>query len=156
MEIYITDGIGSGPTQLAAFDAALQNAGIGDFNLIELSSIIPRDSSIQIKKYSPNSNDVGHKLYIVLAKQDSCIQGDTAWAGLSWAQTSKSGEGVFAEFGSHSKEELSDYLQKSITSMKERRPGNFTHEDCHYVNIECENSPVCAVVAAVFYLEGWE
>ena len=41
MNIYVSSGIGYGQTKLAAFDAALNEAGIANFNLIKLSSVIP-------------------------------------------------------------------------------------------------------------------
>lgn len=39
MHIYVTTGTGEGPTPLAAFDAALINAGVANYNLICLSSV---------------------------------------------------------------------------------------------------------------------
>jgi pyruvoyl-dependent arginine decarboxylase (PvlArgDC) len=33
--------VGIGRTELSAFDAALANVGIGDYNLLPLSSVIP-------------------------------------------------------------------------------------------------------------------
>jgi arginine decarboxylase len=41
MKISLTSGKAEGPTKLNAFDNALLNAGIGDINLIKVSSIIP-------------------------------------------------------------------------------------------------------------------
>lgn len=41
MKVSITSGKAEGPTKLNAFDNALLNAGIGDINLIKVSSIIP-------------------------------------------------------------------------------------------------------------------
>ena len=44
MEIQISTGIGIGPTQLSAFDSALNNAGVANYNLLKLSSVIPPKS----------------------------------------------------------------------------------------------------------------
>lgn len=41
MKIYIAPGKGVGATELGAFDAALNDSGIANFNLIRLSSVIP-------------------------------------------------------------------------------------------------------------------
>ena len=41
MKLYIAKAIGRGSTELAAFDAALVGAGVANFNLIRLSSVIP-------------------------------------------------------------------------------------------------------------------
>jgi len=40
---FLVAGHASGPTSLNAFDAALIKAGVGDLNLIRLSSILPPD-----------------------------------------------------------------------------------------------------------------
>lgn len=40
-KIILTSGIGIGRTKLNAFDNALLNAGIGNFNLLKVSSIVP-------------------------------------------------------------------------------------------------------------------
>ena len=41
-EFYtLVAGVGKGKTQLTAFDNALQQAGVGDYNLIKVSSILP-------------------------------------------------------------------------------------------------------------------
>jgi len=46
MKVAITSGKSEGPTRLNAFDNALLDAGIGDVNLIPVSSILPRDTEI--------------------------------------------------------------------------------------------------------------
>jgi arginine decarboxylase len=46
MKISLTAGKSEGPSQLNAFDNALLDAGIGNVNLIPVSSIIPADSKI--------------------------------------------------------------------------------------------------------------
>jgi arginine decarboxylase, pyruvoyl-dependent len=46
MKVSITSGKSEGPTRLNAFDNALLDAGIGDVNLITVSSILPKDTEI--------------------------------------------------------------------------------------------------------------
>lgn len=46
MKVSITSGKSEGPTRLNAFDNALLDAGIGDVNLIPVSSILPKDTEI--------------------------------------------------------------------------------------------------------------
>lgn len=47
---FLTSGFGEGATPLNAFDAALLRAGVGDTNLIKLSSILP-PAAIEIETY---------------------------------------------------------------------------------------------------------
>ena len=46
MKVSITSGRSEGPSRLNAFDNALLDAGIGDVNLITVSSILPKDTQI--------------------------------------------------------------------------------------------------------------
>lgn len=46
MKISLTSGNAEGPTMLNAFDNALLDAGIGDINLIKVSSILPPGSEV--------------------------------------------------------------------------------------------------------------
>lgn len=46
MKVSITSGKAEGPTKLNAFDNALLDAGIGDVNLIKVSSILPAGSEL--------------------------------------------------------------------------------------------------------------
>lgn len=50
MEIVLTGVIGSGKNSLSAFDDALFKAGMGNYNLIKLSSIIPKNTKIKVEK----------------------------------------------------------------------------------------------------------
>lgn len=45
--IVVTAGVAECPTALSAFDAALMDAGIANYNLIYLSSVIPGGSVIK-------------------------------------------------------------------------------------------------------------
>lgn len=44
----LVSGVGSGSTKLNAFDNALYNAGVGNYNLIKVSSILPPISKEEI------------------------------------------------------------------------------------------------------------
>jgi pyruvoyl-dependent arginine decarboxylase len=46
MNIHLSSGVGAGPTELAAFDAALMDAGLANYNLLCLSSVIPPNARI--------------------------------------------------------------------------------------------------------------
>jgi pyruvoyl-dependent arginine decarboxylase len=46
MEIPIVAGFGRGETGLSAFDAALGDSGVLNYNLIRLSSVIPPCSTV--------------------------------------------------------------------------------------------------------------
>ena len=82
MQIKITSAVGSGPTSLAAFDAALRKAGIETYNLIPLSSVIPASAQLQRARFVAPPSEYGHRLYVVMARHDATQIGEEAWAGL--------------------------------------------------------------------------
>jgi len=156
-KIYVTCGIGKGLTDISAFDAALINAGIANYNLIYLSSVIPKGSKIEIKKLKPKKTEYGRKLYVVIARCDQDISGKEAWAGLGWSQD-RMGRGLFVEHKSENREAVIRLIRNSLKDMKKLRPLRpYKYGRINYsvTGIKCKNKPVCAVVAAVYQSEGW-
>jgi len=49
-KVILVSGTGHGASQLNAFDNALRNAGIGDYNLIKVTSIVPGGATIVTPK----------------------------------------------------------------------------------------------------------
>ncbi|NDA64718.1 MAG: pyruvoyl-dependent arginine decarboxylase, partial [Chitinophagia bacterium] len=95
MKIQITQGVGNGPTQLAAFDKALNEAGVANFNLIYLSSVVPPNSKIIATKKPMIEGEWGDKLFVVAAQQRTSTRHEEAWAGIGWVQDPKTGKGLF-------------------------------------------------------------
>ncbi|HLC65031.1 MAG TPA: pyruvoyl-dependent arginine decarboxylase [Candidatus Nanoarchaeia archaeon] len=154
MLISLTYGKGTGKTELSAFDAALWDAGIGDFNLITLSSVIPPDSRVEIRKLPRGNQGIGNKLYVVLSKCFATSTGEEAYAGLGWV-AKEDGSGVFMEECGRSEEEVKQRIGDSLKSAISYRKGNFGSIDCLIEKIQCEDKPACAIVAAVYKSEGW-
>jgi len=154
MNIIITKGKGSGHTELSAFDNALYDAGIGNFNLIRLTSIIPPGSKVVVRKINWNQVDFGNKLYVVLAKATQVITGKEAWAGIGWVQ-SKDGQGMFIEHTAESQEDVVRLIKNSLNDIVKYRPEKYGQPKYLTCGITCKDRPVCAVVAAVYQSEGW-
>src|SRR5438445_8079689 len=104
MQIHIGAGVGVGPTALSAFDAALNDAGIANYNLLKLSSIIPPKSEIIVHE-DKIVHDVpggwGDRLYVVMAEIRIDKPNEEAWAGIGWVQDPVTGKGLFAEHDGH-------------------------------------------------------
>ena len=95
--IIITSGKGNASTKLAAFDAALWDAGIANYNLIKLSSVMPPKSKLIVgSPENPQGKRVGDRLYVVLAEKREDKVGKEAWAGIGWVQA-ENGHGLFVE-----------------------------------------------------------
>ncbi|MBN2459146.1 pyruvoyl-dependent arginine decarboxylase [Candidatus Woesearchaeota archaeon] len=155
MKIIITLGIGDGPTELSAFDNALHQAGIANYNLIRLSSVIPAGSEIIDKKIDWNNKEYGHRLYLVYSECSASEPGKEAWAGLGWITEEKTGKGLLVEHHGPSEAEVKKQINDSLKRMQEYRPDKYGKISHKVVGIKCKGKPVCAIVAAVYKSEGW-
>lgn len=156
-KIRVTSGTGIGDTKLAAFDAALFSAGIANYNLIYLSSIIPEGFEPVTEKLSGNgSEEFGHKLYVVMASQKEDEVEKEAWAGIGWVMTEgEKRKGLFVEHTGADKHQVVNQIKKSLDNMTAYREGKFGEIQYEVIGITCHGKPVCAVVAAVYQSEGW-
>lgn len=155
VDLQITWASESAPTEVAAFDKALYSAGISDFNLIPMSSVIPKGAKIVFRKPAKDDSKIGHRLYVVLSCRFATILGEEAWAGLGWVQR-EDGSGVFVEPNAASERGLRSKINKSIESMTHYRTGKFSSIGTKIVGAECVGDhPVCALVCAVYKSEKW-
>lgn len=94
--IRIVWGTGRAPTALAAYDAALAEAGVHDHNLVRLSSVIPDGPAIEEVGSASDLGPAGEALHVV----EASARGDSGpqSAVLAWAR-SPDGPGVFYEAG---------------------------------------------------------
>jgi len=155
VKITITTGTAEGPTAVAAFDAALRRAGVENYNLILLSSIIPPDSIIERAAFVTPHDEYGHRLYVVIARCDADVIGTAAWAGVGWAQEPESGRGLFVELHETSKQAVEEAIDATLVSMMASRGRVYTPIQSEVTGIVCRGKPVCAVVIAVYQSEGW-
>jgi arginine decarboxylase len=109
--IRVVWGDGVGPTEKAAFDAALADAGLHQYNLRRLSSVIPADATIERAGTAPDLGPTGTVLDVVLAEQTS-PPGARASAGLAWARDDSGG--VFYEVGDTDPETVTELLDAGI------------------------------------------
>jgi arginine decarboxylase len=155
MNITITSGIGEGPTAIAAFDAALRVAGVENYNLILLSSIIPPGSTLTRTTFVTPIDEYGHRLYIVMARCDAHISGHAAWAGVGWAQEPADGRGLFVELHGDNETGVQVAIDATLTSMMESRGRTYGPIQCEVAGSVCRGEPVCALVIAVYQSQGW-
>ena len=98
MILHMAAAVGSGTTELAAFDDALLQVGAANFNLVRLSSVIPANSLVVEcdEAIPPPDGAWGDRLYVVYAEQRASVVGDQAWAGVGWVQD-ESGRAAFID-----------------------------------------------------------
>lgn len=120
MRIDIVWGESEGKTLLSAFDRALLNAGIHNFNLIPLSSVIPPQSVIHETGTYTSSDRVGEILYVVISSLSSHKSNVLISAGLGWVLTQE-GRLLIESKGEFSREECEEEIMVGLTEMMEVR-----------------------------------
>ncbi|MEK7153298.1 MAG: pyruvoyl-dependent arginine decarboxylase [Patescibacteria group bacterium] len=159
MQIHIASGIGAGPTALSAFDSALNDAGIANYNLLRLSSIIPPLSEISIHDDPLNKNimpgDWGDRLYVVMAEMRVDKPNDEAWAGIGWVQDPVTKKGLFVEHEGLSEKSVKRDIRQSLEALMAIRNVDFGPIQMKMVGRTCTHQPVCAMVVAVYQASDW-
>lgn len=156
MLITVATGTGEGPTPPAAFDAALMSAGVANYNLIYLSSVIPAGSVVERSKYLAQAREYGHRLYAVLARGQEHRSGTSAWAGLGWVQERETGCGLFVELSGATRSEVEEAITITLESMMAKRGRAFGPIQRELAGIECQGTPVCALVIGVYESASWD
>lgn len=158
MIIKIGSGIGTGPTKLAAFDAALNDAGVANYNLIRLSSVVPPNTDIEVDndRLTGLPGEWGDRLYVVMAEQRVDTPNTEAWAGIGWVIDQDTGKGLFVEHEGQSEKTVREDIKQSLDALMATRNVNFGDIHMKVVGRTCKHEPVCALVVAVYQASDWE
>lgn len=163
MQIPLVAGVGFGSTLLSAFDDALRDCGVLNYNLIPLSSVIPPATEIvPLDRYTSAEDEHGHRLYVVKAEMRSDHAGKAIGAGIGWYQWGD-GRGVFVEheaIGSTReavRTELDYRICHSLRDLCAARdvPFEVQHVRSKVTLVDVEDQPTCALVLAVYQAEAW-
>jgi arginine decarboxylase len=157
MKLYIAKAIGRGSTQLAAFDAALVGAGVANFNLIRLSSVIPPDGEIVEVERCPFAREGGwgDRLYAVYAEQRTGVTGEQVWAGVGWTQDRATGRGLFVEHEGTREQDVTEQIRASLDDLQAVRGLRLGRVRTCVVGAMCTGAPTCALVVCGYSTEPW-
>ncbi|MFC3961744.1 pyruvoyl-dependent arginine decarboxylase [Nocardia jiangsuensis] len=156
LTIEIGAATGTGPTALAAFDAALRELGVGEANLIRLSSVIPPRARLVRGARVRKPIAWGDRLYCVYAAHGA-EPGGRAAAGMGWVlRTDGSGAGLFVEHEAGSAAEVEALIRASLTDMTRRRSAGFGPIELCVTEIRADAEPACALVLAAYRAAGWD
>jgi len=70
-KVFFTKGVGRHKSQLGSFERALRDAGIAQFNLVEVSSIFPPNAVIVEREEGLKFLKPGQIVFVVMAKNSS-------------------------------------------------------------------------------------
>ena len=149
-KFFVTSGFGEdNNSELNAFDRALLRAKITQCNLVDVSSILPRDAEeIKMVDITP-----GTIIFTVMARQDG-VSGDRIGAGIGWGNIrKKDGEnyGIVAEHhGNSSKRYINQKLKEKLEQMARIRRMKLVEWKVLSESIEVKDIFGCVVVALVY------
>ena len=147
MKVSITSGRSEGPSRLNAFDNALLDAGIGDVNLITVSSILPKDTQIV---ELPHIQE-GKMVNCVLACAHSDQPGDLITAAVAVATSDDFGCVVEHSGVNQDPEKIKEEAEAMVRYMMQVR--NLTIREIIIVNESHKVKEEGVALAAVVYLE---
>lgn len=127
MEITVVQGTGRGPTRTAAYDAALLAAGVGNYNLITVSSVIPADASVTVHETAPSLGAAGDRLTVVQGKRVvGPATDEPAVAGLGWATGPDAG--LFYEASGTEPATVRERITTGLAAGRAARDWTFTDQ----------------------------
>ncbi|PSP65001.1 pyruvoyl-dependent arginine decarboxylase [Halobacteriales archaeon QH_8_67_27] len=150
--IRVAWGSATGPTAMSSFDAALAEAGVHNYNLVALSSVVPADAHVERVGTASDLGPAGEALYAVVGRETLIpgVDGD-AVAGLGWVR-SESGRGLFYEAGGTDPGAVERAVESGLRRGIELREWTFTADP----EVVVESSPaddtehVTSVVVAAY------
>jgi arginine decarboxylase len=144
---------------LAAFDSALNNIGVCNYNLLRLSSVIPPNTNLVVhegKIAEKIPGEWGDRLYLVMAEIRVDKPNEEAWAGIGWVQDKETKKGLFVEHEGYSEHAVRSDIQRSLEGLMATRGVDFGPISMKVVGTTCTDKPVCAMVMAVYKSSGWD
>ena len=146
MKIAIVSGSDEGPTKLNAFDNALTDAGIGDVNLIKVSSMLAGNAEIsELPKLK-----AGAMVNCVLSEVTSDVPGEEITAVIAVAIGNELGCVVETTGTNKEADDLIEEAKMMVEYMMEKRG-----VEINDLIVECSTTTVsktASVVASVVYL----
>ncbi|KZX13604.1 pyruvoyl-dependent arginine decarboxylase [Methanobrevibacter oralis] len=146
MKIAIVCGKDEGPTKLNAFDNALSDAGIGDVNLIKVSSML--SGNTEIKKLPKLK--AGAMVNCVLSEVTSNTPGDQITAVVAVAIGNKLGCVVETSGINKNRKELLNKAELMVKYMMEKRDVEIKDLIVKESTTTVKN--IASVVSSVIYL----
>ncbi|WP_049979302.1 pyruvoyl-dependent arginine decarboxylase [Halolamina rubra] len=146
--IHVVGGAGTAPTEKAAYDAALADANLHNYNLVPVSSVVPADAEVVRVEEAPDLGPAGNRLNVVQAEA-SAVGPKTVAAGIGWA--TGPGPGLFYEADAEAEADVRDRLEAGLDTGRELRDWSFDHEETLIESAEAApGEHTCVVVLAAY------
>lgn len=149
--IRVVWGTGRGPTETAAYDAALAAANVHNYNLVSVSSIVPANGDVVRADTAPELGPAGSRLTVVEAESTVTGPGVTS-AGLAW--TTGEGPGLFYESAGPSEpESVETRVREGIEAGQELRDWPVDSVETQTATVEAASGEYASAVVLAVYGE---
>ena len=146
--IRVVWGTATGPTALSSYDAALAEAGVHNYNLVTLSSVIPAGPAIELAETAPDLGPPGEALSVVQSAA-TAAPGERAAAGIGWARSDE-GPGIFYEVDGADPDDVRAEIREGLAAGRELRDWEFVEEHVRVESVAPEARHASAVVVATY------
>ena len=155
MEITVVAGTAHGRTELAAYDAALADANLHNYNLVTVSSVVPADAVVPVVEEAPPLGPAGNRLTVVQARASAtpsdAHETERAVAALGWA--TGPGPGLFYEASGADADAVRRTVEEGLVDGRDLREWEFTDEGTLVAETETSADAYTAAVVVAAYGE---
>lgn len=149
--IRVVWGTATASTAMGSYDGALAAAGIENYNLVRVSSVVPAGASVTAVGTAPDLGPAGERLTVVEGRATVAPEETgSACAGLGWA-LEESGRGIFYEASGTDPDAVRDAVRDGRRAGERLREWSFTTRDERLVaSGTSDDEYATAVVVAVY------
>lgn len=120
--IRVVRGAATGPTATASYDEALAEAGVENYNLTAVSSVIPAGATVEVAETAPDLGPAGERLTVVQGRRTVAPgEADRAVAGLGWS-VEATGRGIFYEASGTDEATVRETVADGLAAGRSLRP----------------------------------
>ena len=151
--IRVVWGSASAPTKMSSYDAALAQAGIENYNLVSVSSVIPADVDVEAVGTAPDLGPAGERLTVVEARATTAEEGSVS-AGLGWMESVDDGPGLFYEVSDGTdQEDVESRVREGLEAGAALRDWNFDEPRVQVEQADAEPGTYTTAVVLAAYGE---
>ncbi|KAB1187413.1 MULTISPECIES: pyruvoyl-dependent arginine decarboxylase [Haloferax] len=147
--IRVVRGVGTAPTEMASYDAALAAANIHNYNLVAVSSVVPADATVETVDVAPDLGPAGNRLTVVQARETTSTPGEHIVAGLGWS--TGPGAGLFYEASGTDDDDVRRAILAGLDAGRDLRDWEFDDEQVALTAAEHEGEGYTTVITVAAY-----
>jgi arginine decarboxylase len=118
--VRVVWGVGTAATAVASYDTALAEANLHDYNLLQVSSVLPEGAAVEAVGRAPDLGPAGGLIPVVQARVTAREPAELT-AGLGWVVT-EGGSGVVYEAAGETDEvTIRDRIRSGLTEAADLR-----------------------------------